>query len=90
MANQSRAEEQVLVEQLKEQLFNLKQSHENEKSDILLHHEEAERKNRQNFESLRQKLEIEKKALCDTMAEKNRMIDKLNHELDEMRDNIQV
>lgn len=81
------------MEQLREQqqqFINLKQLHKNEKSDMLLHQEELEKRNRQNFETLREKLEIEKNALTDTMAEKNRMIDKLNYELDEMRDNIQV
>lgn len=92
-ANQSRADERILLEQLKEQqqqFIHLKQLHENEKSDILLNQEEMEKKNRQNLENLREKLEIEKNALKSTMAEKDRTISKLNHELDEMRDNIQV
>ncbi|KAL9553418.1 hypothetical protein MBANPS3_003303 [Mucor bainieri] len=92
-ADQSRTDEQLLMEQLREQqqqLIHLKQLHENEKSDILLHQQESEKRNRQHFESLREKLEIEKNALNDTMTEKEKLIDKLNHELDEMRDNIQV
>lgn len=93
-ANQSRADERMLLEQLREQqqqqFIRLKQLHENEKSDILLNQEEVEKKNRQNLENLREKLEIEKNALKSTMAEKDRTISKLNHELDEMRDNIQV
>lgn len=84
----------MLLEQLKEQqqqqFIDLKQLHETEKSDILLHQEEIEKRHRQNFEALREKLEIEKNALNDTITEKNRMIDKLNHELDDMRDSIQV
>jgi len=92
-ANQSRADERILLEQLREQqqqFIHLKQLHENEKADILLNQEEMEKKNRQNLENLREKLEIEKNALKNTMAEKDRTISKLNHELDEMRDNIQV
>ncbi|CAO0803070.1 unnamed protein product [Mucor circinelloides] len=91
-ANQSRADERILLEQLREQqqqFIHLKQLHENEKADILLNQEEMEKKNRQDLENLREKLEIEKNALKNTMAEKDRTISKLNHELDEMRDNIQ-
>ncbi|GAN11819.1 hypothetical protein MAM1_1039c11428 [Mucor ambiguus] len=86
-ANQSRADEQVRMEQLREQQQQL---HEHEKLNILLHQEEVEKRHCQNFDSLRGKHEIEKNTLNDTIVERNRMIDKLNHEMDEMRDNIQV
>ncbi|CEP11183.1 hypothetical protein [Parasitella parasitica] len=90
-ANKHRAEEEALKAQLNEhqrQVSELKQSFEREKLDILANHQEAEEKNRQNIENLREKLDIEKELLNNTTVEKNRVIEKLNHELDEMRDNI--
>lgn len=92
-ANKCRTDEKVYLDQLYEQqqqFIMLKQSLESEKSDILLNQEAAEQKNRQNLENLREKLEIEKDLLNNMTIEKNRNIEKLNHELNEMRDNIKV
>lgn len=75
---------------LENQAIDLEISFSNEKAALIQQKEEAEKKYCESNEKLRHKLESEKTLLNNMLLDKEREINKLNTDMDEMRDNIRV
>lgn len=85
--------EQELLEKIKLlqcQSDKQKQSSDNERTEFAKKLEEAELESRKIIEKLREKLESEKSILTTKTMDKEREIEKLKKDMDEMRDNIRV
>ncbi|GAA5806180.1 hypothetical protein HPULCUR_011710 [Helicostylum pulchrum] len=76
------------IDSLQNQSNQLKQSFDIERMDLIQQYESAEVKNRDCMEKLREKLENEKLILSGNVLDKERDIEKLKKDMDEMRDNI--
>ncbi|KAI8990030.1 hypothetical protein BDB01DRAFT_833071 [Pilobolus umbonatus] len=77
------------LEQVQQNEHELNESFEKEKTELILHYEALEKKNRDIVEKLRGKMEAEKELLGGTLADKELEINKLKREIDEMRHDIQ-
>lgn len=78
------------IDSLQNQSNQLKQSFDIERMDLIQQYESAEVKNRDCMEKLREKLEHEKLILSGNVLDKERDIERLKKDMDEMRDNIKV
>lgn len=89
---QKQIEKELLetISSLENQSNELKQSFDQEKMDLIQQHETAEIRNRESMEKLREKLENEKLVLSGNLFDKERDIEKLKKDMDDMRDNIKV
>jgi chromosome segregation ATPase len=81
---------QPIIDAYETQLQETKQTLEAERLAWGQQQEEAEEKNRENMDRLRERLLGEKEILNNTIIEKDRALHKLQKNMDEMRDNIQV
>jgi hypothetical protein len=85
--------EQELLEKiqlLQNQSAELKQSFDSERRKLLKQNEEEKEEDREIIEKLKEKLENEKLVLTAKVLDKEREVEKLRKDMDEMRDNIRV